>query len=86
MDVPRSGQGALLMLGLPTDEVGWPYQVRTVFSEEGTTGLLEDDDGHLLVLQNTAEGRPVTPPVLRPAPAEIEAAARQWWEEQQAGS
>ena len=28
----------------------------------------------------------VRPPVHLPAPPEIEAAARQWWEEQQAGS
>jgi hypothetical protein len=76
------------MLGLPPDDFGWPVQVRTLLGPGGcgTAGLYESDDGRLQVLQNTPEGRPVTPPVLLPAPPEIEAAARQWWTERQAGS
>ena len=87
MHAPPHRCGALLMLGLPTDEFGWPYQIRTIMSPggSGTAGLYEGDDGRLRVLQNTLEGRPVTPPVLLPAPPEIEVAARRWWEEQQAG-
>ncbi len=73
------------MLGLLRDEFGWPYQVRTVLTPggRGEAGLYEGDDGRLRVLLNTPEGRPVTPPVLLPAPPEIEAAARQWWDERQ---
>ena len=79
--------GAVLMLGLPRDEFGWPYQVVTrLHPGGGTDGLYEAEDGGLRILQNTPEGRPVTPLVLRPAPEEIEAAARQWWEERRAGS
>jgi hypothetical protein len=74
------------MLGLPPDEFGWPYQVVTLLRPGGgTEGLHEGEDGRLRVLQNTPEGRPVTPPLLLPAPEEIEAAARRWWEERQAG-
>ena len=76
------------MLGLPPDEFGWAYQVRTLLGPggRGTAGLYESDDGRLRVLQNAPEGRPVMPPVLLPAPPEIEAAARQWWAERQAGA
>jgi hypothetical protein len=78
--------GALLMLGLPEDEFGWPYQVvLTLAPGGGTGGLYEGEDGHLQVLRNTPEGRPVTPPVFLPAPEKIEAAARRWWAERQDG-
>jgi hypothetical protein len=87
VDAPTCRYGALLMLGLPTDEFGWPYQVLLTLAPGGVTdGLYEGDDGRLRVLQNTPAGRPVTPRVLLPAPPEIEAAARHWWAERQAGA
>jgi hypothetical protein len=76
--------GALLMVGLPTDEFDWPYQVVLETLGGRTIGFHEDEDGRLCVLRNTPEGRPATPQVLLPAPAEVEAAARQWWAEHHA--
>jgi hypothetical protein len=78
---PTCRHGAVLMLGLPRDELGWPYQVVLETRGGVTVGLHEDEDGRLRVLGNTPEGRPVTPPVLYPAPEDIEAAARRWWAE-----
>jgi hypothetical protein len=86
MIAPMCRHGALLMLGLPGDEFGWPHQVVLETRGGATTGLHEGEDGRLRVLQNTAGGRPVTPPVLRPAPEEIEAAARRWWAGRQDGA
>ena len=75
--LPPGRFGSLLMLGLPPDEFGWPYQVLTRLAPGGATaGLYQDEDGRLWGWQNTPEGRPV--PAVQPLPEEIEAAARQW--------
>jgi hypothetical protein len=75
--LPPGRFGSLLVLGLPPDEFGWPYQAITRLAPGGrTSGLYRDEDGGIWAWRNTPEGRPV--PAMQRLPEEAQAAARQW--------
>ena len=75
--LPPGRFGSRLVLGLPEDEFGWPYQVLLrLDADDRVAGLYEDEDGEIWGWQNTPEGRPV--PAMRRLPEEVQAAARRW--------
>lgn len=75
--LPPGRFGSLLMLELPKDEFGWPYQALLRLHPGGrVAGLYEDEDGCVWGWQNTPEGRPV--PAMQRLPEEVQAAARRW--------
>ncbi len=77
------GIGSLLMTDpdLPSDEFGFPYQALFRFEGERITGLIHDNEGHVMAYRNTAEGRPLLEKsTWQRAPDAIAAAAEEWWE------
>jgi hypothetical protein len=82
-----AGVGALLMTdpALPRDEFGHPYQPLFWFDDQSrTTGLVVDDDDHVLAWVNNADGNPAIEldQSCQRVPEAVEQAARHWWSKQ----
>jgi hypothetical protein len=78
------GIGSFLMTDpdLPRDEFSWPYQPLFYFHGDRITGLVYDQDGHVMAYRNTPEGDPrVEESTWQRAPDPVAAAAVEWWEE-----